>query len=560
MRRPTGAGSAKPSPPMAALRKPSGSRASGGRQLGPVDGGLLDDDRVAGQSLGERGEHVPGVSGSPGAAAGRRRRPEGCGRSLRAPAPAGERSADRGRGRRQREVDGTAVRFVRVVGDDGDERALDEAARRRRRWRKRAPRRRGPVVGRERLAQPRSIGRQQAGEERDGPAGTRRARRRTPGRPERRGARRGRRARPSAPAHRLRLPRRAPAAAPARSAASSATAEASAERAQQPPGGGDLGLGGGLRQSSIGTITIAGPRPVSASCQARTIAPGTSWARTGWSTQTGYSPARPSAARPGTARDEVAPVLLADEDDERRAVDARGGERRRPRCPARRRVQERERGLAAADRPAGRDPDHRALVQREHEAEVIGQPARNGTSVEPGFEKIVVRPAAQDVEGRVPDRLLRGERPAGRKPQTSSATSTTRRSFAHCWSSVSALPSTVEEKPHCGERQSCSSGASREASSIRRFSSSFDSRVPGLVVTRPSTTCLSPFGQEAERLEAARALVVPFDEEAVDLELVEERLGDEVVAARGGPRGAEVAVADVRRDRHPLGPALRAPR
>ena len=40
-------------------------------------------------------------------------------------------------------------------------------------------------------------------------------------------------------------------------------------------------------QSSIGTITRAGPRPVAASWWARAIAPGTSWARTGWSTQTG---------------------------------------------------------------------------------------------------------------------------------------------------------------------------------------------------------------------------------------------------------------------------------
>src|SRR5579875_3480555 len=36
---------------------------------------------------------------------------------------------------------------------------------------------------------------------------------------------------------------------------------------------------------------------------------------------------------------------------------------------------------------------------------------------------------------------------------------------------------------------------------------------------------------EAQRLEAARARVVPLHEEAVDVELVEERLGDEVVGA-----------------------------
>ena len=40
------------------------------------------------------------------------------------------------------------------------------------------------------------------------------------------------------------------------------------------------------------------------------------------------------------------------------------------------------------------------------------------------------------------------------QPHTSSAISTTIRSFAHCSSSASTLPSSVEAKPHCGERQS----------------------------------------------------------------------------------------------------------
>ena len=38
------------------------------------------------------------------------------------------------------------------------------------------------------------------------------------------------------------------------------------------------------------------------------------------------------------------------------------------------------------------------------------------------------------------------------QPQTSSATSTTSRSLASSSSTVSALPSTVEENPHCGVR------------------------------------------------------------------------------------------------------------
>jgi hypothetical protein len=43
-------------------------------------------------------------------------------------------------------------------------------------------------------------------------------------------------------------------------------------------------------------------------------------------------------------------------------------------------------------------------------------------------------------------------------PHTSSAVSTTRRSLAACCSRVRALPSTVEEKPHWGERQSLLDG------------------------------------------------------------------------------------------------------
>src|SRR5439155_289758 len=57
------------------------------------------------------------------------------------------------------------------------------------------------------------------------------------------------------------------------------------------------------------------------------------------------------------------------------------------------------------------------------------------------------------------------------------------------------------------------------------------------------------------RFGGTAALVVPLHEEAVDVELVEERLGDEVVAALGHPRRAEVAAAHVRGDRHALGAA-----
>src|SRR5205823_66477 len=56
--------------------------------------------------------------------------------------------------------------------------------------------------------------------------------------------------------------------------------------------------------------------------------------------------------------------------------------------------------------------------------------------------------------------------------------------------------STSVAKTHCGERQSCSSGAYLAAASIRRLSSSFDSSSPRFVVTSPSTTCFEPFGRK----------------------------------------------------------------
>src|SRR5260370_40495554 len=57
-------------------------------------------------------------------------------------------------------------------------------------------------------------------------------------------------------------------------------------------------------------------------------------------------------------------------------------------------------------------------------------------------------------------------------------------------------------------------------------------------------------GHEAQRLEPARARIVVFEEEAVDLELAEQRLGDVVVAARSDPGGAEIAAAHMRAHGH----------
>src|SRR5262249_32377641 len=81
-----------------------------------------------------------------------------------------------------------------------------------------------------------------------------------------------------------------------------------------------------------------------------------------------------------------------------------------------------------------------------------------------------------------------------RHPQTSRATSTRSRSFAHCSSSVSTLPSSVEANPHCGESASWSSATYFVASSMRRLRSSLFSGAPSLEDTRPSTTIFLPFG------------------------------------------------------------------
>src|SRR5207249_367297 len=73
-------------------------------------------------------------------------------------------------------------------------------------------------------------------------------------------------------------------------------------------------------------------------------------------------------------------------------------------------------------------------------------------------------------------------------PQTSRARSATSASFAFCCSTVSALPSTVDEKPHWGLTQTCSSGTYFDASSSRRLRSSFDSSAPTFELTMPRTT------------------------------------------------------------------------
>src|SRR5215469_3773164 len=59
-----------------------------------------------------------------------------------------------------------------------------------------------------------------------------------------------------------------------------------------------------------------------------------------------------------------------------------------------------------------------------------------------------------DLPSRAHDHDLREPLGPDLYPQTSLATWTTRASLAFCSSAVSTLPSTVDEKPHCGDRQS----------------------------------------------------------------------------------------------------------
>jgi hypothetical protein len=68
---------------------------------------------------------------------------------------------------------------------------------------------------------------------------------------------------------------------------------------------------------------------------------------------------------------EMTAVLLADDDDERRAVEPRGGDRGDGVAEAGRAVQERECRAAGADRVAACHRDNAALVQREDEGLLV---------------------------------------------------------------------------------------------------------------------------------------------------------------------------------------------
>ena len=143
------------------------------------------------------------------------------------------------------------------------------------------------------------------------------------------------------------------------------------------------------------------------------------------------------------------------------------------------------------------------------------------------------------------------EKPGGwGQPHTSRDRSTIIFSFAHWASSVRTLPSSVEAKPHCGERQSWSRATYLVASSMRFLTSSCLFQRAGFRGDQAEHDLLLALGHEAQRLEAAGPLGVVFEEIAVVVGLAEHHLGHRLVPAFRNPGGAEVAAAHMRGDDH----------
>jgi hypothetical protein len=85
---------------------------------------------------------------------------------------------------------------------------------------------------------------------------------------------------------------------------------------------------------------------------------------------------------------------------------------------------------------------------------------------------------------------------------------------------LSLLPSTVDEKPHCGDRHNCSSGTYRLASSMRAFEVVLALQRAALGGHQSEHHHLAG-RNEPQRREATGALVVVLQEETVDGELRE---------------------------------------
>ena len=378
-------------------------------QLGAAGGRLLDEDRVARQALGEGGEHVAGAERLAVGGRGRgRRAAERLAGDLTLVDLRGQRGADGGGVAEHGELDGAAVRLLGVLGDDRHPRAR---ARQRPGIERVLAQRAGAdhehdVVGGEHLAQPRATGGQVAGEPRmvlreaglaaerllehrageplgerceGGPAGAgaghdrgRRCLRQQVGeRLDRRGVRGGGPQEPLRPEDLVRLGRgREP-------------VVHRHDDDRRPAAGHRLVVGADDRARHV---LRAG----------RLVAPHRVLARQA-----------SQAARQERVEREVAAVLLADDHHQRRAVGAGGRDGGDRVAEPGRRVQQGERGRAAADRVAGRHRHHRALVETEHEGEVVRQAGqeRDLGRARVGEDRGQLE-APQHLEGRIAHRRL----------------------------------------------------------------------------------------------------------------------------------------------------------
>ena len=120
-----------------------------------------------------------------------------------------------------------------------------------------------------------------------------------------------------------------------------------------------------------------------------------------------------------------------------------------------------------------------------------------------------------------------------------------------CAPSRSAAP----WKPHCVLSASCSTGQKRAASSMRRSKSSGDSSADSLLDTRPRTTTF-PFGTKRSGSNPPMTSVSYSEQEPVDVQLVEEALGEPVVRPRPVRPGRTTSTAQMHRARHTAGDGI----
>ena len=189
---------------------------------------------------------------------------------------------------------------------------------------------------------------------------------------------------------------------------STASGSAAAARTTEPGAAWLAGSPAGALQSSIGAMTIAGPLPRDGFVVRAADRPGKVLrANRLVDPDRILAGERAQPTRQERLVCQVAPILLTDEDDERRPVDARGRERADRVAEPCGRMQQRERGLSASDRPAGRDTDDRCLVKREHELEIVRKTCQERHLGRPRVGKQGREsPVPKDLDDRVTDRWL----------------------------------------------------------------------------------------------------------------------------------------------------------